>query len=132
MAIPYRTAKFESANTFAMAIWDPTAKFNSRQYFRLYGMCMVTLHLFNVIMCKPYELKYVDYSSKRKKQSLRRQIEHRKNSVKILNRQLTQLDSAWAQKNQIDRRKATELTQMYQPMVDDAIRQVCNSKIVYA
>ena len=37
MAIPYRTAKFKSANIFAMAIWGPTAKFNSRQYFRLYG-----------------------------------------------------------------------------------------------
>ena len=37
MAIPYRTAKFKSANTFAMAIWDPTAKFSSRQYFWLYG-----------------------------------------------------------------------------------------------
>ena len=38
MAILYRTAKLKSANTFAMAIWDPTAKFNSRQYFRLYGI----------------------------------------------------------------------------------------------
>ena len=36
-AIPYQTAKLKSANTFAMAIWDPTAKFNSRQYFRLYS-----------------------------------------------------------------------------------------------
>ena len=38
MAIPYQTAKFKSTDTFAMAIWDPTAKFNSRQYFQLYGM----------------------------------------------------------------------------------------------
>ena len=38
MAIPYRSAKFKSANTFAMAVWDPTTKFNSRQYFRLYSM----------------------------------------------------------------------------------------------
>ena len=38
MAIPYRTAKFKSANTFVMANWDPTAKFNSRQYFWLYGI----------------------------------------------------------------------------------------------
>ena len=38
VAIPYRTAKFKSANIFAIAIWGPTAKFNSRQYFRLYGM----------------------------------------------------------------------------------------------
>ena len=37
MAILYRAAKFKSANTFEMAIWDPTTKFNSRQYFRLYG-----------------------------------------------------------------------------------------------
>ena len=36
MVIPYRTAKFKSANTFVMAIWDPTAKFNSCQYFQLY------------------------------------------------------------------------------------------------
>ena len=38
MAIPYRTAKLKSVNTFAMAIWDRTTKFNSRQYFRLYGI----------------------------------------------------------------------------------------------
>ena len=38
MAIPYRTANFKSANKFAMAIWEPTAKFNSHQYFWLYGM----------------------------------------------------------------------------------------------
>ena len=37
MAIPYRTAKFKSANIFAMAILGPTTKFNSCQYFRLYG-----------------------------------------------------------------------------------------------
>ena len=38
MAIPYWTTKLKSANIIAMAIWDPTAKFNSCQYFRLYGM----------------------------------------------------------------------------------------------
>ena len=38
MAIPYRTAKFKSANTLAIAILGSTAKFNARQYFRLYGM----------------------------------------------------------------------------------------------
>ena len=38
MAMPYRTAKFKSTNTFAMAIWGPTTKFNSRQDFQLYGM----------------------------------------------------------------------------------------------
>jgi hypothetical protein len=37
MAIPYRTAKFKSANILAIAILGSTAKFNSRQYFRLYG-----------------------------------------------------------------------------------------------
>ena len=38
MAIPYQTAKF---NLYTMAIWDPTAKYNSCQYFRLYGItCM--------------------------------------------------------------------------------------------
>ena len=37
MVILYQTAKFKSANIFAVAIWGPTTKFNSRQYFRLYG-----------------------------------------------------------------------------------------------
>ena len=37
MVIPYQTAKLKSTNIFAMAIWDPTAKCNSCQYFRLYG-----------------------------------------------------------------------------------------------
>ena len=49
MVIPYRTTRFKSANTFAMAIWDPTIKFNSRQYFRLYGtqqyLRSTTLHV---------------------------------------------------------------------------------------
>ena len=38
MAIPYLTAKLKSANAFAMVIWDPTTKFNSCQYFQLYGI----------------------------------------------------------------------------------------------
>ena len=33
MAIPYQTAKFKSANIYAIATLGPTAKFNSRQYF---------------------------------------------------------------------------------------------------
>ena len=37
MAIPYRTTKFKSANILAMAILGSTTKFNSRQYFQLYG-----------------------------------------------------------------------------------------------
>ena len=38
MTIQYQTDKFKSANMFAMTIWDPTAKFNSRQHFQLYGI----------------------------------------------------------------------------------------------
>jgi hypothetical protein len=41
MAIPYRTAKFKSANILAMAILGSTAKFNPHQYFRLYGIVYV-------------------------------------------------------------------------------------------
>ena len=37
MTIPYRIAKFKSANILAIAILGSTAKFNSRQYFQLYG-----------------------------------------------------------------------------------------------
>ena len=37
MAILYRTAKFKSANILSIAILGSTAKFNARQYFRLYG-----------------------------------------------------------------------------------------------
>ena len=44
MAIPYRTMKFKSANILAIiAILSSTAKFNSRQYFRLYGMDTLSL-----------------------------------------------------------------------------------------
>ena len=38
MAIPYRTTKFKSANILAIAILGSTAKFNARQYFRLYEL----------------------------------------------------------------------------------------------
>ena len=34
----YRTAKFKSANILVIAILGSTAKFNSCQYFRLYGI----------------------------------------------------------------------------------------------
>jgi hypothetical protein len=40
MAIPYRTAKFKSANIIAIEILGSTAKFNARQYFQLYGICI--------------------------------------------------------------------------------------------
>ena len=46
MAILYQTAKFKSANILPIAILGSTAKFNSRQYFQLYGMG----HSYNVIM----------------------------------------------------------------------------------
>ena len=39
MAIPYHTAKFKSTNSVKNVIWGKTAKFNDRQYFRLYGTC---------------------------------------------------------------------------------------------
>ena len=45
VAIRYRTAKFKSANSFAMAIWGPTAKFNSRQYFPLYSTFGESIYL---------------------------------------------------------------------------------------
>ena len=43
MAIPYRTAKFNSANILAIAILGSTTKFNARQYFRLYGSIIIFL-----------------------------------------------------------------------------------------
>ena len=38
MAIPYHTAKFKSTNGVKNVILVQTAKFNDRQYFRLYGV----------------------------------------------------------------------------------------------
>ena len=40
MYMYHSPAKFKSANIFAMQIWDPTAKFNSYQYFRLHMYIM--------------------------------------------------------------------------------------------
>ena len=34
---------------FAMAIWDLTAKFNSRQYFQLYSIYCVLISILDVI-----------------------------------------------------------------------------------
>ena len=45
MTIPYRTAKFKSANVFILAALDHTAKFKDRQYFRLYGLYKSLLHV---------------------------------------------------------------------------------------
>ena len=39
MAIPYQTAKSKSTNMFEMAIWDPTANFNSHQYSSYMVLC---------------------------------------------------------------------------------------------
>ena len=33
MVIPYQTAKFKSTNIITIVMWDPTVKFNSRQYY---------------------------------------------------------------------------------------------------
>ena len=38
MVILYRTAKFKSASILAIAILGSTAKFNSRQYFRVFDI----------------------------------------------------------------------------------------------
>ena len=38
MVILYRTTKFKSANNLAIAILGSIAKFNSHEYFRLYGI----------------------------------------------------------------------------------------------
>ena len=50
MAIPYRTAKFKSANSLAIAILGSTAKFNARQYFRLYGSMGKQHNLANLVL----------------------------------------------------------------------------------
>ena len=42
MAILYWIAQFKSTNIFAIAILGSSAKFNSHQYFRLYGMIIIT------------------------------------------------------------------------------------------
>ena len=52
MVIPYRTAKFKSANIFAMAILGPTTKFNSRQYFWLYGRYVLNITI--ALACVTY------------------------------------------------------------------------------
>ena len=61
-AIPYRTAIFKSANIFSMAILGPTAKFYSRQYYRLYGMPLnhsVHVHIAPRYTTKPTRHDYV-------------------------------------------------------------------------
>ena len=45
MVVLYRIAKFTSTSIFAMAIWDPAAKFNSHQYFQLVIMIFCMMYL---------------------------------------------------------------------------------------
>ena len=66
VAIPYRTAKFKSANIFAIAIWGPTAKFNSRQYFRLYGSLCLSLYVCKGIIPGKPEQALTKYMKNRK------------------------------------------------------------------
>ena len=44
MAIPYQTTKFKSTNNLEIAILGSTAKFNSHQYFQLYGILSLQLN----------------------------------------------------------------------------------------
>ena len=49
MAIPYQTAKLKSANyILAIVILGSTAKFTSRQYFRLYGIIQGSISKLNL------------------------------------------------------------------------------------
>ena len=59
MAILYQTAKFKSANILAIAILGSTIKFNSCQYFRLYGIALLIIlsliiisTLFSIGICR--------------------------------------------------------------------------------
>ena len=51
MAIPYQTAKLKSANIIVMPVWEQTAKFNSRQYFWLYGTLFLTCITVKISCC---------------------------------------------------------------------------------
>ena len=82
------------------------------------------LHLFNDTYVNPPPQNIWITVMKERSNHYKDRLNIEKNSVKMLNRQLTQLDSSWAQKNQADMQNATEVIQMCQPMVDDSIRQV--------
>ena len=45
MMIPYRTAKFKSANILISTVLDQTAKFEDCQYFRPYGISLDPLNI---------------------------------------------------------------------------------------
>ena len=51
MAILYRTAEFKSANILVIAILGSTAKFNSCQYFQLYGILCTCQNFGSIILC---------------------------------------------------------------------------------
>ena len=57
----FAIAKLKSANTFAMAIWGPTTKFNSCQYFRLYSICLYIGQGSSVIISVTNLIQYHDY-----------------------------------------------------------------------
>ena len=66
MAILYQTTKFKSTNILAIAILGSTAKFNSRQYFRLYGNIIIEV----LTQVSPYQhtvdelIRGVEYPAK--------------------------------------------------------------------
>ena len=64
MVILYRTTKFKSANILVIAIWGSTAKFNSRQYFQLYGMRIMRMHVWLISYIKlDHTLYWTNYGS---------------------------------------------------------------------
>ena len=51
MAILYHTAKFNSNNGVKNVVLGQTAKFNDRQYFRLYGIQNDLIDHAHIILC---------------------------------------------------------------------------------
>ena len=62
MAILYRTAKFKSTNILAIAILDSTAKFNPRQYFRLYGIIVTIIALTFRLHIITFAVEFLGYN----------------------------------------------------------------------
>ena len=58
MAISYST-KFKSANSFVITIWGLTAKFNSRQYFWLYGILCIFGGVYLLAIVRKPKLIYI-------------------------------------------------------------------------
>ena len=60
MAIPYQTTKFKSAIILAIVILGLTAKFNSCQYFQVYGIMLLGIYMYmycvHVSITKFYEV----------------------------------------------------------------------------